>query len=214
MSVILYDTYTDTEGVDLANHKSNSGATYTKHASFTESLLIQSNRVGKDANTLTTAYYASVIPTCVEYEAECVIVDVGDVARACGMGLWIDTAADNMIIARRQNQTNWQFGKILAGVLTSLETIATSFSAGAETALKVWRRDDKFYFSVGGTLSPLSPHTITDAIFQTPGRVGIRASNNHSGTGFHLDNFLVNTRYGARVGMGLRPRIFAPGIAR
>lgn len=193
MAIFLSDTFTDTESTDLTAHTGEVGASWTKHGSFTDALLIQSNRAGKDANTGTTVYYASALPPSNNYIIEAPIVDIGNVNRASGICMCIDTAADNMIIARRQTALLWQFGKIIGGILTSLETIDTAFSAGATTILKVVRDGDKFSWSVAGALSPLSPHVITDSQFQSPGRVGLRASNIHSGTGYHVDSISAYT---------------------
>lgn len=184
---ILYDSATDTNGTDLADHVGEVGATWTRHADFTDVLTIQSNRIGKDSNTGTTVYYASVNPSTKDYTIEAVMVDIGDVNRALGIGGWIDTGADNGIYFRRQTATAWQFLKIIGVSVTPLETVGTTFNLNASTTIKIVRTGDIFNLYIDGVLTSLSPHTISDSAFQSPGKIGIRASNNHNGTGYHID---------------------------
>lgn len=213
MSLLVYASFTGPDGTDLVNYTPELGGPFLKHASFTDVLNIQLNRAGKDTNAGTAVYYASIAPQVRDYSVKGVVVDIASQNRAFGIAGWIDPAADNMVVARRQNATTWQFLTIVAGSGTSLETIATSFSEGVATQLEMARLGNQFWFRVGGVTSPLSPHTITDPVFQSPGRIGLRASNHHTGTGYHVDTLSADTLT-TPYRNPLRPRPFAPGIAR
>lgn len=216
MSIFLFDTYTDTDGIDLSSHVSETGHSYTKHGLFTDTFTIQSNRVGKDANVNTTVYYSSAIPPTPDCRVTAPIVEIGiNINRAMGIGMRINTSADHGIYARRQTSTAWQLLTIVTGaVVQNLETITTVSSTGTSTLLSAWCVDDKLWWSLGGVVSPLSPHTITSAELLVNGRVGFRASNNHSGTGYHADSLTAESIVRRVYSLPLRPRIFAPGIAR
>lgn len=218
MANFVFDTYTDTEELLLSSHTPETGGAISLHASFTDTISIQSNRAGKGTGSATSVYYYAATPPGLQYTIEGDVVDIGDVARASGICGWIDTSADHMIVARRQNGTTWQFGKIITGSLTSLETVATTFSSLKVTSLKVVRIGDQFSWYIDDVITPGSPHTITDSQFQTAGKVGLRASNSHFATGYHVDNFIARDNDAIagdpfRVN-NLRPRIFAPGLAR
>lgn len=191
MGIFVSDSFTDTDSTDLASHTGELGASWTKHSSFTDSILIQSNRAGKDSNTGTSVYYASGAPPGLEYTVEGPIIDVGDVNRASGICGWVNTSADHMVVMRRQTSTAWQLLKIIGGVATSIDTEATTFSAGAIRTLKITRVGDLFEWFLDGV--SLGAFTISDAEFQSPGRVGLRASNIHVGTGFHVDSLVAYT---------------------
>jgi hypothetical protein len=182
------DSATDSNKL-LSLHTPELGGTPVLHSSFTDTISIQSNRVGKDTGGGASVYYYPATPPSSGYLVEADVTDIGNVNRAAGIAGWIDIAADNMIILRRQTATVWQFGKILSGVLTSLATVATSFVLNAVTSIKLVRIGNDFYPYIAGSLMSGSPFTITDSQFQAVGKVGYRSSNNHSGTGYHLDNF-------------------------
>lgn len=184
----VIDSATDSNKL-LSLHTPELGGAPLLHPSFTDTMSIQSNRVGKDTGGGTTVYYYPATPSGLNQLFEADVVDVGNVNRAAGIAGWIDTAADHMIILRRQNSTTWQFGKIITSSLTSLVTVATTFVLNAVTSLRVVRIGNDFYPYVGGSLMPGSPFTISDSQFQAVGKVGYRSSNNHSGTGFHLKDF-------------------------
>lgn len=187
-SGILYDSATDTDGADLSSHTAEVGGGWTKHASFNDALTIQSNRIGKDSNTGTTVYYSDVIPSQLLYTAEADIVDVGEVDRALGVAVYIDTATDSMIVLRRQNRTTVQFLKIVnATPSATLASTTVAFSAGLSRHYTVRRLvNNRFEVELDGAVFGTDIE-IADAVFQSPGRIGIRASNNHNGTGYHID---------------------------
>lgn len=187
-SGILYDSATDTDGTDLSSHTAEVGGGWAKHSSFTDALTIQSNRIGKDSNTGTTVYYSDVIPSQLLYTAEADIVDVGEVDRALGVAVYIDTATDSMIVLRRQNRTTVQFLKIVnATPSATLASTTVAFSAGLSRRYTVRRLvNNRFEVELDGVVFGTDIE-IADAVFQSPGRIGIRASNNHNGTGYHID---------------------------
>ncbi len=186
------DTFTGTDGTTLVSHTGEAGATWTLHSSFTDTISIQTNRAGKDSGTVSTVYYASGTSASLNYTIEGVIVDIGDVSRATGVCGWISTGADTMLCVRRQNQTTWQFLKIIAGTATGVtmttgsNTSATSFSLGVSNTLKLVRTTgDNFEWFLNNVSQGTA--TVSDSEFQTAGRVGIRSSNIHTATGFHVD---------------------------
>ncbi len=186
-------SFTGTDGTDLVSYTGGLGESYSKHSLFTDAITIQSNRAGKDSNINTTVYYASIPSPSLDYTVEGDIVDIGDVSRAVGIAGWIDTATDSMIVARRQNSTTWQLIKIINGTATSIDTEPTTFSLNATNRLKLTRVGNNFEWFLNGV--SLGSFTISDSQFQSIGRVGLRSSNNHLATGFHVDNFLARSAF-------------------
>jgi hypothetical protein len=187
---MVFDTFNDVENTVLSNHQGEIGTPWIQHSLFPGDIYsIQSNRAVKQTATATAVYYATTVPGSLNHTIECDVVDIGSENRASGIGMCINTSSDHGIYVRRQNATTWQLIKIISGVGTSIETVATSFNQNVSTNLKLIRIGNDFWMYVGGVVSTNSPHQITDAQFQSIGRVGLRASNNHMGTGYHIDNF-------------------------
>jgi len=190
--VFVYDSFTGTDGTNLTSHTGETGATYTQQLG-TDVMNIQSNRAGKDSNnTGTIALRASGQASSITYTVECVIVDIGNVNRAFGCCGWMDTAQDDMLCVRRTSSTSWDMVKVIAGTTTSVDSLATSFSAGAMTTLTVQRSaGDNFEWWVNGVSQGVTQ--VTDAALQGAnlpngvGFVGLRASNNHNATGYHVE---------------------------
>jgi len=186
------DTFTDTDGTDLASHTGEIGTPWTKHPSFTDSITIQTNRAQKDANVNSSMYYATATAASGNYTIQVTIVDVGNANRAAGGCGWVDTSADNALCVRRQNSTTWQFAKIVGGTATSVTmttgsaTAAATFTVGASHTLTVVRTaGDNFEWFLDGVSQGTA--TISDSQFQIIGHVAVRASNNQSGTGYGID---------------------------
>lgn len=185
-ALIVYATFTGTDGTDLTAYTPEIGGAFIKHASFSDAITIQSNRAGKDSNTGTTVYYSPATPNAVEYSVEGVIVDVGSNDRACGVGGWISTSADHGVFARRQNTTTWQFLKIISGAPTQIDTAPATFSAGASHKLRIKRTaGNQFEWFVDDVSQGV--FTISDSEFASAGKIGIRASNSHLAAGYHID---------------------------
>ena len=192
------DTFTGTDGTLLSAHTGETGAAWSLHPSFTDTFVITSNRASKDANTATSVYTASGVASSINYTVQCPIVDIGNVNRAAGCGGWVKTAADDGIYVRRLNSTTWQFVKIIAGTPTAVpmttgsNTVTATFSVGVTTTLKVVRTaGDNFEWFIDNVSQGTA--TISDSNFQAAslpngvGWVAVRSSNNHSGTGYHID---------------------------
>lgn len=186
-ATFLNDTFTDTDGTLLSAHTGETGATWTKHGSFTDTWLITTNRANKDSGVGSSVYYASGTPSSTTYTVECTLVDISNVNRACGCCGRIDTAADNMVCARRQNSTTLQVLTIIGGTAGSLDTEPITFSAGQSITLTLvftgstveWKKDG---VSLGSGLDL----TTFNATFSGAGRVGVRASNSHVADGYHV----------------------------
>lgn len=185
----VWDTCTDINGTTFASHVPEIGGTISLHPSFTDTMSIQSNRVGKDSGAVTSVYLYSATPPGIEYTIRGDVTDLSNVGRAAGIAGWASPTADNMIVWRRQNATTWQFLKIIGVSVTELETVSATFVQDAVNELTVERVGDLFYVYLNRVLTPNSPHVIADSEFQTPGKFAIRSSNDHSGgTGYHIDN--------------------------
>lgn len=195
MATLFQDTFTDTNGTVLSSHTGEGGVTYTRHSSFSvATITIEANRAVKDGDAATAVYYASVVGSSLFYEISCDIVDKSAVQRSMGVFGWIDTASDTMIGVRRQNDTTWQLLKIVGGTATSLDTEPATFSAEAVHTLKLRRipeTNDFEWFLDGASLGVF---TITDAEFQSIGKIGIRATNTGgAGVAYHLDNLSASS---------------------
>src|SRR5687768_17445139 len=86
----VFDTCTDTDGTTFASHTPEIGGSISLHPSFTDTMSIQSNRVGKDSGTVTTVYLYSATPPRTEYTIKCDVTDLSNVSRAAGIAAWAD----------------------------------------------------------------------------------------------------------------------------
>lgn len=196
MSVLLQDSFTDTNGTALSSHTGDSGVTYTRHASFTvATITIEDNRAAKDTDAATAVYYANNITDPKFFEVEFTIIDKSNVSRSTGIEVGIDTGSDTAIVYRRQNATTWQLLTIIASTPSAtLLSTSETFSAEASHTLKLRRIPETNDYECFLDNVSLGVVTISDAEFLGTGKIGIRATNSQgAGAGYHLDNLSVRS---------------------
>lgn len=172
ITIFVNDTFTDTNDTLLSDHTGETGATWTQHSGATGAIIIRSNRAHKDNTSNSSLYYASGLPSGVNYTVEAEEIDItaeGRSSRICG---WIDTATITAICIGRINTTTLEFGKFINGTFTQLDTLTISFSTNQPRILKLTRSGTNFEWFVDNVSQGVT--AITDAEFSSAGRIGVR----------------------------------------
>lgn len=210
----VVDSFTDADGTALASHTGETGATWTKHASYTGTYSIQSNRAY--AGSGTGAYYASGTPASAEYDVQATVVVVTLTDNNQSICARIATGANTLYMARHNRAaggTNnaWELYKIVAGTATLLGSYSQALSGGGSYTLLLEIRDaaKKVYIDGVERISS-GDNAITAA-----GLAGVRSSVPASSTtGMHLDDFSATDVAAAGQPMALRHTLDLTGARR
>jgi len=119
MATFLNDTFTDTDATELSAHTGETGATWTKHGSYSPDADINSNALEGQSDTDPAVYYASGSPSSADYYVEGVINHNNSSTNRGGFAARIDTAADTMYVFAITGNKHL-FYRIVAGSITSL----------------------------------------------------------------------------------------------
>lgn len=217
MSNFLYDTMTGSDGDALTAHTPEIGGSYSIHPSASQSPIITSNRAR--GNTSVAWVYNTVTPPNQDYTVEGFWRQVTDEVANAGVQARLSPTTDDYYIARYSQDGNQvQLRKVISGGGTSLGTFDLSLANGDDLLITFVCTDAVKLVYVNNVLQITSfDNTITSA-----GVVGVRwtAITTPATQGMHLDYLRASVpdlpasspgRLNQNV---LRPRIFAPGIAR
>jgi hypothetical protein len=209
MAIFVNDTFTDSNGTDLASHTGETGATWVEHSSYASgAFTIHSNQVY--CSTVTALYYASGSPASAEYDIEVPVTKISpNSGRKLGIAARIDTGANTHYDAQIFEADTLRIFKTVAGVNTQLAENA-AFGVGTST-LKFEIRDaaKKLYVNSVEQLST-ADNAITAA-----GKVGLFGLGTAATTttGFHADSFAATdaTVVADRYDFGTEPANTAAG---
>lgn len=190
------DVFTEAADTTLASHTGATGATWTKHGSYSgnDILVVGATDRARGSNIGQHLYYASGTPATAEYDVtvDMVPVAAGDTADKGGPAGRINTAANTFYYC--QFTAGGSFGiteiaKKVAGVNTSL---GSSFSdltyGGATRTVKLAIRDATKKMYIGG-VEQLSS---TDNAITAAGKAGlylVQSSSASNSISIHYDNF-------------------------
>lgn len=187
----VHDTFTDTAGVNLSAHAGETGASWTKHGSFTGDILITDVNRARSNTVASSVYYASGAPAAADYSVAADIFVKSVINSGMGVVGRVATGADTLYWARYAKSATvaqWQLQKDVAGLNTTLGTFDQTLSAGVTYALKLVMTGTTIELYVDG----VQRISVTDSAVAAAGRAGARASAAAlNTTGFHLDNIFA-----------------------
>jgi len=181
------DSFTDTDTTELSLHTGETGATWTKHASYSTLITIVGNRAVVPATT-NTLYYASGTPTNADYDVEAAITPKAVEANV-GICARIDTSANTLYILQYvAASTRWEIGRFSAGSYQALGTFTQTLTVDQAYAVKFELRGD----ALKAYIDSVERISVTDSTITAAGRVGIRGSRvgaDAATRGLHVDDF-------------------------
>lgn len=183
------DTFTDTAATLLQSHTGETGATWTKHGSYSSgSAQISANGTRLAITATNCAYYASGVPSSADYTINAyghvILADNGEMTIAGRMS----TGADTFYWARLQNSTLSLFKRV-AGSFTQLGSNVTYHTTTGQ--------DLKLTLDMSGTTIRLLVDDVeqinqTDSAISAVGRAGFRTTTTASdAAGIPVDRFEV-----------------------
>lgn len=180
------DSFTEASDVVLSAHTGELGATWTKHASYAQTVTVDAatDRIYADG---TVAYYASGTPPSPNYYVQNDVYAASIISTNAGPYGRIDTATDSMYGCRMNNGTDWQLRVINSGSATTLGTSANQLpTAGQTKTLRLTMSGSTITCSVNGVVEI----SVTDGSITAAGKAGVRfAGAGTATTGFLLDAF-------------------------
>lgn len=190
MAAFVVDTMTDTAGTTLTSHTGETGATWTKHSSFTgpDMVITDANRLRANTGT-NKLVYASGTPPGVEYSVKAdIIMRSDDNSSELGVSGRIDTSANTQYYAYYSTASDlWLLRRRVAGSVTAMGSSAATLTVDQAYALELRITDaaKKLLVDTVELISD-SDNTITSA-----GKAGVYGAGNAvtNSTGLHLDNF-------------------------
>jgi hypothetical protein len=201
MAVVVSDAMTGSNWQDLNERSGAVGASWTYHPQTPLTRwYIYGNKVHCG---VAGAAYASGVPASADYTVSCdytVYTDIASIS-ICGR---MSTSADTMYYVYYLNN-ELVLVKRVAGAITTLGTWPTTLSTGGTTyQLEL----DMSGTTIRALLNGVERISVTDGDITAAGRAGVRsAGSNDSGTGKHIDNFLVED-----ASVAASPRSYAVGL--
>jgi hypothetical protein len=186
-----FDSFTDTAGKTLQQHKGQTGAAWTRHpASTSDAVISVAGRIRTTADAgARTLYTASVAPSSGQYRVSADVVVVSKDGTAPGVTARTSETADTYYLARYNGGNGrWELYRFVNGTGVVLSSFAQSLTAGQTYRLTLQVGPASQQVLVDGALRI----TAADASITSVGRPGLRWYGSQSDTtGYHLDNVVV-----------------------
>lgn len=177
MTIFVSDTFTANDYTLLQNHAPETGGTWVKISA--NDLNIRSNYLRAYSSGDFGQYYNDAAPGTAEYDVE------QDMTKGSGnAGAYARLADSNNYYYWYSTQAVYYLRKIVAGVVTLLDTLTEDFPAGA-TATKFEIRDASKKVYIGGD----QKLTSADNALTSAGYAGVYESD----INWHIDNFVATT---------------------
>lgn len=200
MADFVSDTMTDTDGTALASHTGETGASWTKHGSYsTGSSTITSNRVRGNGDNTYCVHYASGVPASADYS---VAADIHKVAASAtgqdgpGPEGRRSTSADTCYLLQHfEPDDTWYLFKIVAGVVTTLGTYASAIGVGVSVNGKL----DMVGTAIKAIIATVERISVADSAISAAGRAAVRTRSSGAAAGYHVDNVVANEAGGAGI---------------
>lgn len=184
-SVVITDNFTDTDGVLITAHTSDTGQGYVRQAGVTAPVndaLIFSNRLY--SRSVNGIYRANFVMPTPNYDVEAVI-DVITRVGIVGVTARASNTQRTYYTWRHQDSGNWQLQKYINGTLTVLSTFSQILSAGQTVNFKIVCRGTTIEGWVDGVLRA----SVTDTDIMEAGSAGLNMGwAVTETTGFHLNS--------------------------
>lgn len=191
----LLDSFTDTAGTLLQNHRGDSDSTWTKYsfASAGSGVISGANRARPAANTR-TVYYSSAVPPTGEYDLLADLTVVSNTGYAGLVGR-LDTATDSYYyVIYNKGTSRWELTKRVNGTNTVLGYFPEALTVGGEYKVKFQIRDaaKTLFVQNPGANDYIQRISSTDNTLIAAGRVGLTFNPNVAASdtvGLHFDNY-------------------------
>lgn len=218
MAIFLSDSFTEAVTTVLSSHTPETGSTWIEHGSYADNLNVDgdSDSVAGLSGADVGLYYNDAAPAGADYSVTGNIFVVDNaVASYPGVVGRVATGANTMYRAiYRQDATIWRLEKMVAGVLTTLGTDFSQVLTNSQTyALKLEMIGTAIKVYIDG----VERISVTDSAISAAGKAGVLqySANAQQVTSITAEDIASGPpaviRFNNR---GLRPRIFAPGLAR
>lgn len=186
MTIFASDTFTDTDGTDIATHDANWTTVPGNTGTFRIS---DANRLR--GNTLTSSvYYYNVAPSSADYSVQCLLYVVATGAtQRTGVSGRCSSSANTLYYTRLDGTNGWQLFKRVSGVATQLgSSVSQAVSAGNSWTLKLDMSGTTIKCVVDGvdTISQ-TDSAISGAGF--PGVFNLSGAIPSNTLGYHLDSW-------------------------
>jgi hypothetical protein len=171
MAQFLNDTFTDTDGVLLENHTGEVGAIWTRHPSYTGSVVrISTNRIYNNAAWDTSCYYASGVPAGADYTVTSKIyVVTDDDTRTKILGRLSITANTCYSWEGYAYADLWVLKKVIVGSETTLGYGALTMGVGYSGQFKLSMEGSTIKGYIGG----IEKVSVTDSDITDAGKAGV-----------------------------------------
>jgi hypothetical protein len=186
MTIFASDTFTDTNGTDIAAHDPNWTVVPGNSGTFRIS---DANRL-RGNSTTAASYYYNVAPSSANYTVQSLLYVVATGAtQRTGVAGRCSSSANTLYFARLDGTNGWQLFKRVSGSATQLgSSVSQTISAGDSWTLKL----DMSGTTIKCVVDGVDKISQTDSAIAGPGFPGVV---NSSGTapsntlGYHLDNW-------------------------
>lgn len=176
MATFLSDTFTDTNGTALASHTGETGATWTKHGSYSSGAvqISGSARIRSTAASAISLYYASGSPASADYSVTAnyrVYTSASDPFTLAGVAGRINTAANTYYVffGAKNQSTEWVLRKYVAGVSTDLDTYDATIAADTTYQIKL----EMIGTSIKAYIDGVEVCSATDSAISAAGKAGV-----------------------------------------
>lgn len=216
----LVDSFTGTAGTALPAHTADSNATWTKHSSLPDNLVLTDANRLRESGSGGGLAYASAAAASADYQVEADLYVksrlAGDAAGVVGR---LDTAnANGTYYLARYKDTEWQLVKRVNGAETILGTSTERLLAGAGYRLRLDLQGTTIRVYVDGS----QRISATDGAIAAAGRAGVQlgypgsTTTQSNSAGLQLDNVRVvdgSTPAMARDAKGANTQVYINGPA-
>lgn len=193
-AAFVTDTFTGTDGTAITAHTGETGATWTKHPSFTGTPELVSNRL-RYASSTSGLVLASGTPADINYTVEAdVYFPAVPTTQNIGVSARVDPTVNTQYTVRYIASGDlFRFDRITGGTTLTLGSVVAGAAAGATRHIKL-----RPAATGGGMTASVDGVDITITTADTvpltsPGRVGVFGNNTSSATtGVLLDNFTAS----------------------
>lgn len=184
----LHDTFTGGNGTLLENHVPESGGTWIRHASSTDSAEIDTNRVRGSVGVGPALYSASYNPPSADYQVQAVIYCASNTGSVMFTGRF-STATGHHYAMGFTSGFGWRIAKDVGSGLQSVAPLAgpTSLTVGASYVARL----SMIGTEIVGFVDEVRLMEGIDSAISGAGHAGVRLDARTTGTGYHIDTIDV-----------------------
>jgi hypothetical protein len=168
----LNDTFTEASDLTLASHTPETGGTWTKHPSYTDTITVDSTSdfIYGDATDVGT-YYNTASPANANYYVQAGIFVVNNASPSYpGVIGRVNTAANTMYRAfYHQGLGTWYLQKLVAGTTTDLGTYVQALTNSQTYTLRLEMNGTTIRMLIDG----VERANVTDASIAATGKAGV-----------------------------------------